>query len=310
MNRDSRTGTVVPIRKTTIVTDVTNGIDTPGMTSGNPLIDEWEVWQYAARLSDVTVSERVRVLRIFETEAGINPADATPLHIVRWYSSHADDWSRSTHCTYHSYLAAWFKWLQLQEYRVDSPMVKVGSPKQPDRVPRAVADSEPMRLLSSNMHHRTRVMILLGALQGLRVHEIAKFRGEDIDHEREIVTVHGKGGKVKPLPLHRIIAATSRTMPARGWWFPANATRPGEHIHSKSVSQIIGKAMRRAGIQRTAHGLRHWYGTTLLDDGADLRVVQELLRHASLSTTQIYTKVPDGRRRTAVEALDPWRAIA
>ncbi|BDC71103.1 tyrosine-type recombinase/integrase [Prescottella equi] len=68
--------------------------------------------------------------------------------------------------------------------------------------------------------------------------------------------------------------------------------------------------MRRAGLQRTAHRLRHWYGTTLLDDGADLRVVQELLRHASLSTTQIYTKVPDGRRRTAVKALDPWRAIA
>ncbi|MBM4695632.1 tyrosine-type recombinase/integrase [Rhodococcus hoagii] len=67
---------------------------------------------------------------------------------------------------------------------------------------------------------------------------------------------------------------------------------PANTSNSKSVSQIIGKAMRRAGLERTAHRLRHWYGTTLLDDGADLRVVQELLRHASLSTTQIYTKVP------------------
>lgn len=277
---------------------------------GSGRIDEWEVWQYAARLSDVTVTERVRVLRIFAAEAGIDPADATPLHIVRWYSSHAGDWSQSTHCTYHSYLTAWFKWLQLQEYRADNPLMKVGAPKAPDRIARPVADSELMRLLSSNMHHRTRVMILLGALQGLRAHEIAKFRGEDIDHERLLVTVNGKGGRVKHLPLHRIVAETAKTMPARGWWFPGNATRPGEHIHSKSVSQIVGQAMRRAGIQRTAHGLRHGYGTTLLDDGADLRVVQELLRHASLSTTQIYTKVPDGRRRSAVETLDPWRAIA
>ncbi|BDC71097.1 tyrosine-type recombinase/integrase [Prescottella equi] len=277
---------------------------------GSGRIDEWEVWQYAARLSEVTVTERVRVLRIFATEAGIDPADATPLHVVRWYSSHADDWSQSTHCTYHSYLAAWFKWLQLQEYRADNPLVKVGAPKSPDRIPKPVADSELMRLLSTNMHHRTRVAILLGALEGLRVHEIAKFRGEDIDRERRLITVKGKGGKVKAIPLHPVIEATMATMPARGWWFPANSTRPGEHIHSKSVSQMIGQAMRRAGIQRTAHGLRHWFGTTLLDDGADLRVVQELLRHASLSTTQIYTKVPDGRRRTAVESLDLWRAIA
>ena len=272
-------------------------------------IDEWEVWQHAARLSDVTISERCRVIRLLAHELQRDPAALTPIQIVRWYASHPE-WSQATHCTYHSYLRAWYMWLQNQDYRLDNPMTKVGTPKAPDRVARPVADTELMRLLRTNMHHRTRVMILLAALAGLRVHEIAKIRGEDIDLERKLLHVLGKGGKAKTIPLHRILVTTAEQMPRRGWWFPANATRPGEHMHSKSVSQVIGQAMRRADITRTAHSLRHWYGTTLLDDGADLRVVQELLRHASIATTQIYTKVPDGRRIDAVSRLDLYRAAA
>jgi integrase/recombinase XerD len=66
--------------------------------------------------------------------------------------------------------------------------------------------------------------------------------------------------------------------------------------------------MRRAGVAGTPHSLRHWYASTLLDDGADLRTVQELLRHTSIQTTQVYTKVRDERRVSAVDRLDPFRA--
>jgi len=107
-----------------------------------------------------------------------------------------------------------------------------------------------------------------------------------------------------------LLVDAALTMPTRGWWFPSNRRRPGDHVRGKGVSDIIGNAMRRADARGTPHCLRHWTGTTLLDDGADLRTVQELLRHKSVATTQIYTKVPDARRHDAVNRLDPYRGVA
>jgi integrase/recombinase XerD len=166
------------------------------------------------------------------------------------------------------------------DHRVDNPMIKLPAPKDPDRVPRPFSDDDDlMRLLTTPMRHRTRVMILLATLAGLRVGEISRVRGEDIDITGPRMFVTGKGGSKSWLPLHPLLVDAAQTMPFQGWWFPANSRRPGDHIHPKSVSDIIGQAMRRAGASGTPHNLRHWTGTTLLDDGADLRTVQELLRH-------------------------------
>lgn len=272
----------------------------------DPLLSEWMLWQHAAKRSEVTIQERCRVLAQFNVESPNGALLAQPMDIVRWIGKHTE-WSPSTAATYHSYLRAWFSWLCLMEYRQDNPMIKVGAPKYPERVPRPVSDDDLLRLLTTRMHHRTRVMVLLAALAGLRVSEIARVRGEDVDARTPRLYVIGKGGKRAWLPLHPLLAEVADDMPRRGWWFPANSRRPGDHIHSKSVSDIIGQAMRRAGARGTPHSLRHWTGTTLLDDGADLRTVQELLRHKSVATTQIYTKVPDQRRIDAMQRLDPFR---
>lgn len=277
--------------------------------SSNPLLEEWLLWQLAAKLSPLTVNERVRVIALFSEEMDVSPSNAQPIDIVRWLGRHTG-WSASTAATYHSYLRAWYHWLCLMEYRSDNPMLKLASPKYPDRVPRPVSDDDLITLLQSPMHHRTRVMILLAALAGLRVSEISRVRGEDVDVTGPRIFVLGKGGSQHWVPLHPLLVAASLTMPRRGWWFPANARRPGDHVHSKSVSDIIGQAMRRAGARGTPHSLRHWFGTTVLDDGADLRTVQELLRHKLLNTTAIYTKVPDERRHSAVNRLDPYRGVA
>lgn len=274
----------------------------------HPLVDEWILWQLSARRAMKTVAERARVIQQFITECGVEPLAVQPMDIVRWMAGHTDDWSESTAATYHSYLCSWHKWLCLTDRRADNPMRKLTSPRRPERAPRPVADDSLRTLLTMRMHHRTRVMVLLAALSGLRVSEIARVRGEDIDIEGRKIFVIGKGKKRAWIPLHSLLIEQAATMPQRGWWFPANSRRPGEHVHPKSVSDIIGQAMRRAKIPGTPHALRHWYASTLLDDGADLRTVQELLRHTSIQTTQVYTKVKDVRRVEAVDRLDPFRA--
>ena len=273
----------------------------------HPLVEEWAVWQQAGRRAQRTVDERCRVIGQFLSETGVDPLATKPMDVARWLSCH-DEWGQSTAATYYSYLMSWHKFLVMMDYRTENPMHRTQTPRRPERSPRPVADSDLVKLLTIRMHHRTRVMILLGALAGLRVAEIAHVRGEDIDLDAGRIQVTGKGNKTAWVPVHPILAEVARQMPRSGYWFPGNCRRPGLPIRSKSVSDIIGQAMRRAAIRGTPHALRHWYATTLLSDGADLRTVQELMRHSSVQTTQVYTQVPDARRTAAVGRLDPFRA--
>lgn len=273
----------------------------------HPLVGEWAVWQRAGRRSHRTVEERTRVITQFIIESGVEPLSTKPMDIAMWMSAH-EEWSQSTAATYYSYLMSWHKWLVMMDYRTENPMHKTQTPKRPERSPRPVADADLIKLLNLRVHRRTKVMILLAALAGFRVAEISRVKGEDIDLGAKRIHVLGKGNKQAWVPLHPILAEVAETMPREGYWFPGNCRRPGEHIRSKSVSDIIGQAMRRAGVHGTPHSLRHWYATTLLSDGADLRTVQELMRHSSVQTTQVYTQVPDARRTDAIDRLDPFRA--
>lgn len=275
----------------------------------DPLLMEWMLWQNAAKLSDNTINERIRVLAQFHAENPTGASTATPVDIIRWMAKHSE-WSASTAATYHSYLRAWFHWLTIMDYRADNPMVKIASPRYPERVPRPISDTDLVALLCTPMHHRTRVMILLAALAALRVSEVARVRGEDIDVSAPRMYVLGKGGSRKWVPLHPLLVDAALTMPRRGWWFPANSRRPGDHVHPKSVSDIISQAMRRAGARGTPHSLRHWTASSLLEEGADVRTIQEILRHRNIANTVLYTLVTDERRAAAIKTLDPFRAGA
>lgn len=271
------------------------------------LIEQWALWQRSGRRAPRTIQERCRVIDQFLTESGADPIHSTWLDVAGWMDSHPE-WGQSTAATYFSYLTSWHKWLVMMEHRTGNPMFKLQTPRRPERSPRPVADADLLRLLNTGMHARTRVMILLAALAGLRVAEIAQVQGEDLDLDAGRIQVLGKGRKRAWVPLHPILIEVAAQMPKAGYWFPGNSRRPGQPIRSKSVSDIIGNAMRRAGIQGTPHSLRHWYATTLLSEGADLRTVQELMRHSSVQTTQVYTQVPDARRADAVSRLDPFKA--
>lgn len=116
--------------------------------------------------------------------------------------------------------------------------------------------------------------------------------------------VLGKGGRLDYLPLHDTIRELAPSMNS-GWWFPARAGRDG-HIKGQSVSDLLADARDRAGItdaHLTGHSLRHSFGTELVRGGANIRAVQELMRHSSLQTTQRYTQVLDEDRRQALGVL-------
>ncbi|MBD3941943.1 tyrosine-type recombinase/integrase [Microbacterium sp. NEAU-LLC] len=171
--------------------------------------------------------------------------------------------------------------------------------------PRPYTIDEISDLLTSGAYRRTRVMIMLGYLHGLRAHEVAQVDGRDFDLVEMMHTIVGKGGVERRVPIHAVVAAEIPYMPAEGWWFPARGGRTG-HIHWKSVSDLMSRAKKRAGItarRKTGHSLRHSFGTELVKGGADLRTTQEMLGHASLATTQIYVDVDQERMAAASAAL-------
>ncbi|MBW4032993.1 MAG: tyrosine-type recombinase/integrase, partial [Acidobacteria bacterium] len=206
--------------------------------------------------------------------------------------------------TYHQHLSAYCTWLIKAKLRKDNPLAEAPVPRRPAGVPRPVLNHQLERILTAAGRRRTKTMILLAALAGLRVHEIAKLHGRDVDLEARTLRVIGKGGKDALIPMHELLVAEAQVYPRDGFWFPsylADGATP--HISRQSVSATIGAALTRAGVDATAHQLRHWYGTSLLEHGVDIRIVQELMRHSSLQSTQIYTKVSGEQRQIAIAKL-------
>jgi site-specific recombinase XerD len=265
------------------------------------------VWQRAQSLSGRTVSERTAILLRFAACLGDRaPHVADTAAVAEWLAD-GGDWSPRTRMTYHGALTAWFGWLLLMGHRADNPMVRVGRPKRVRCEPRPITDENLRRVLRTRMNRRTRAMVLLAAMQGLRVHEIAKVRGEHLDLIDRTMVVVGNGGHRSTLPIHHMVAEIAVQMPRSGWWFPG---ADGGHQLRESVGGTIKEVMMRAGVPGSAHQIRHWFGTALVRAGVDLRTVQELMRHQNLTSTAIYTQIADAQRADGIQRLDPFGVYA
>lgn len=233
----------------------------------------------------------------------IAPEHAQVEDIVNWLAE-GGTWLPNTRWTYYTSLTAFYLWLQKTGRRIDNPMVMIESPKRTKGVPHPVTNQCVQRLLKVRCRLRTKAMLRLALFAGFRAHEIAKVKGEDFDLIARTVTVTGKGGFTATLPLHHYVLEIAYQMPRRGYWFPGVDRG---HQRRESVCGTLKDAMVRAGVTGSGHWLRHWFGTALLEAGVDVRVVQTLLRHQNLATTEIYTKVSDSRRAQGIELLDPFR---
>jgi integrase/recombinase XerD len=269
----------------------------------------WETDQLAQGLSGRTISERLSIVDRLGTGTGQDPADLDTRQVLNWIAAHRGRWSVSTLATYDGYLRAWFQWLQDQGIRSDHPMSRARRPKTPKRKARPVTDAHVTALLSLRMKTNTRAQCLLAAFAGMRVHEIAKIQSSDVDAIGGWIHIVGKGAVSQSVPLHPLLADLAEQMP-RGYWFVsdygngAHGAKGTAHILARSVSTNVSTAMKRAGIHGgTAHQLRHWYGTSLVENGANMAQAQQALRHSTIATTQLYVQVNQRALQDAVNRL-------
>ncbi|HWA67173.1 MAG TPA: tyrosine-type recombinase/integrase [Mycobacteriales bacterium] len=273
-------------------------------------IEEWARWQHGAEgLSPRTVQERCNRVREFAELLGVDPRHATTedvldyLTAVRARARWGQPIKASSIATYYGQLRAWFAWLVMNGYRDDDPTGKIKGPKARRTKPKPLSPAEKIAVYSVRMHARTRAMMLLANYEGLRAHEIAKFHGRQVNRVAGTIQVRGKGDVECDLPLHPVIAELAERMPVDAYWFPSTRASGHDHVTGNSVSIIIGDVFRRAGVPGSVHRLRHTFATELLARGANLRVVQELLRHARLSTTEVYTLVSLEQMTDAIAML-------
>src|SRR4051794_15871223 len=208
--------------------------------------------------------------------------------------------------------------------RSDDARAVVPLPARPRRLPKALSTEEAERLVTHpdatplGLRDRAALELLYGA--GLRVSELVALRPGDLDVDQQLVRVEGKGQKQRIVPTGREGAEAARRYLARGRPYLGKTPQRdafllnhrGRRISRQGVFDLVRRHGAEASIERevTPHTLRHSFATHLVENGADLRVVQELLGHASVATTEIYTHVSDTALRSAFERAHPRARMA
>lgn len=214
---------------------------------------------------------------------------------------------------------SFYTFLLTEEVIVKNPCENIKSPKLPLKLPNYLTETEVDQLLNINLGshyaYRNKAMLELLYATGLRVSELINLQFNDIDLVNDFVRVIGKGNKERIVPLSdmavkylKIYLNEHRNMILKNrisnYLFISNALKP---ITRQGFFKIIKQECKRANINKdvSPHVLRHSFATHLLNHGADLRVIQELLGHSDIATTQIYTHVIDSKIKNDYEEYHP-----
>jgi site-specific recombinase XerD len=293
-----------------------------------------ESWQHALRLLDADLrrrgmAERTRraygidagQLALWCSASGLDPADVTP-RVLRRYAQVLSE-RRAGPATTARKLAA-----LRQLYRVlhehgevpANPADLVPAPKRPSKLPRVLAPAQISALLdripaTTPLELRDRALFEVAYACGLRAEELVDLDVASVSFEDEEVRVEGKGRKTRLVPageeaLRAVARWLERGRPALQSGDGGQAlflSKSGRRLSTSDVRRRLQSWARQAAIQGgiSPHALRHSFATHLLDGGADLRAIQELLGHSSVSTTQIYTRVESARLKSAYTRAHP-----
>jgi integrase/recombinase XerD len=267
----------------------------------------------AAQRSPRTVDAYRRDLRSLGEHRGGPVGEATSAELESWIARmRADGLAPTTVARRAAAVRSFFRHQLLIGARADNPAAELSLPRRPRRLPRTLSPVETERLIEAAngvspraLRDRALVELLYGA--GLRVSEAVGLRRAEIDLDGRIARVLGKGDKERIVPLGRPAAEALRRYLALGRPHLDRRHRPDLFLNARGgaltragVFLVLRRLAEKAGLDPLRvhpHLLRHSFATHLLEGGADLRSVQEMLGHADLSTTERYTHVSDRRRR-------------
>lgn len=264
-------------------------------------------------------------LAVWATQRGLEPA-ATDLRALRRYAASltAAGHAPSTVARKLAALRALFAVQVTLGERAQNPAELLHSPKRSQALPRVLRPDEVATLLeripaTTPLELRDRALLELAYSSGLRAEELVTLDLHAVDFDAETVRVEGKGDRTRVVPVgeHALRAlerwlARGRPVLADGDSEPALfVSRSGRRLSTSDVRRRLTTWARTAAREQPAlagahpHALRHSFATHLLDGGADLRAIQELLGHARISTTQVYTRVESARLRQAYASAHP-----
>ncbi len=250
------------------------------------------------------------------------PREVTPLDLRGYVSAlHDAGYAKTSVSRRLASLRTFFKFCQREGWAEANPAKPLRNPRPDRKLPHFLSSDEVSRLLelppaNQAMGLRDRAILETMYSAGLRVSEVVGLNDGDLDLENELVRIRGKGRKerISPLGSYAIRAIgrwkVKRTLSPKE---PSAAAAPlfvnrfGRRLTTRSVGRMLEKHIHKAGLdgRTTPHTLRHSFATHLLDRGADIRSVQELLGHNSLVTTQIYTHVSTAALRAAYQKAHP-----
>jgi site-specific recombinase XerD len=211
--------------------------------------------------------------------------------------------------TYANQAISSIKFLCKQVLQKENVTTNVYRPKKENKLPKVLSKEDIMRILKSVNNEKHKTILFLTYSAGLRVGEVVRLKIEDIDSKRMLIHVRqGKGKKDRYTILSEAALIQLRKYYKQErpetWLFPGG--KQGRYLTERSVEKFFENACNQANIRKdvSLHVLRHSFATHLLEDGIDLRYIQELLGHSSSKTTEIYTHVTENSIRNIKSPLD------
>ncbi|MEX2120802.1 MAG: tyrosine recombinase XerC [Pirellulales bacterium] len=288
-------------------------------------LDYLRVERNASPLTIKSYREDLAALAAYLAEKQGRPADPATITTLdlRGYAAwlHEAGYARTTIARRLASLRSFYRFAQREGWTRGNPAKPLRNPRKNRSLPHFLSTAELARLLevppaAEPLGVRDRAILETLYSAGLRVSELVGLNDGDWDREAGVVRVRGKGRRERLAPIGSFAAkALLRWLRVRrlsprepeGGSAPVFVNKFGRRLTTRSVGRLLEKHLAASGLDRrtTPHTLRHSFATHLLDRGADIRSVQELLGHKSLVTTQIYTHLSTANLRAAYEKAHP-----